>query len=250
MESTTFTASASIASPFAPFVAFATATAAADGEGMLYPEEQRALTPGAVEVRRLHFTLGRVAARRALLRLLGQEHPIPRATDGRPLWPEGVVGAITHSGDLGAAAVATRQHCHGIGLDLERRDRVLRTNVRRMVCREAELPWVEGGPDNTRLLMLFSAKEAIFKAFYPMQQVWLGFHEAELEWRGEPGVEALTEARGFFEARLLKDAAADYPAGYGFQVGCVLSGEWIMAHALIAASPQATQATHHPRGGG
>src|SRR5690242_12618901 len=131
-----------LVSPFAPEVCFAVATAERDRDFPLSSEERAALTAGAVEVRRLHYTLGRAAARRALHQLLGGDHPVPRADDGRPLWPTGVVGAITHSGDLGAAAVARTATCDGVGLDLERRDRTLKSDVTRMVCRDTELPWV------------------------------------------------------------------------------------------------------------
>ena len=72
------------------------------------------------------------------------------------------------------------------------------------VCTPREFAWVEEDPGPTRRTMLFSAKEAVFKALYPIECVWLGFGDAELTWSAE---------RCLFEARLLTRAAAAFPEG-------------------------------------
>ena len=61
--------------------------------------------------------------------------------------------------------------------------------------------------------MLFSAKEAVFKALFPIERVWLGFGDAELTWHA---------GRCAFEARLLKTAGRDYSVGSTLEVTCRL----------------------------
>src|SRR5687767_5250431 len=85
-----------LASSFPDYVSFAVATPR-DLEGFeLYSEEAAALSPRAARSRHVQFRLGRCAARRALAAVQGAPAPVPVAADRRPLWPEGLVGAITH----------------------------------------------------------------------------------------------------------------------------------------------------------
>ena len=131
---------------------------------MLYPIEQEGLGPRAVPERRTLFALGRAAARDALAELGAEPSAIPRSPDGAPQWPEGVVGAITHTRQMAVAVAGRRTDYVGLGVDLEELDRGIRDDIARLVCRPAEMDWVTGGSGIDRLLMVFSAKEAIFKA--------------------------------------------------------------------------------------
>lgn len=219
---------AALVSPFADFVAFEVVTAAQLGDFQLFPEEEEALSLRAVEARRLDFRLGRAVARRATERLLGAQLPIPKAEDGRPLWPAGVVGAISHSAKVAVAAVAATTDCVGIGVDIEQRNRLLKTDISEHVCRANEIAWLDAAATptdrNERLLRLFAAKESIFKALYPVELVYLGFHDAELCW---------DDATGAFDAELLKAAGAAYPIGYRLTVGCCIAGSFILASTTV-----------------
>src|SRR2546426_12618717 len=56
------------------------------------------------------------------------------------------------------------------------------TDISDLICGEAELGWVRGGDFQERLTMIFSAKEAIYKAFYPLCRRYIDFKEVELTW--------------------------------------------------------------------
>ena len=73
--------------------------------------------------------------------------------------------------------------------------------------------------------MLFSAKEAVFKALFPIERIWLGFSDAELAWQPE---------RCAFEARLLKRASSAHPIGSVLEVQCTLTDAEVLCttHAL------------------
>ena len=187
----------------------------------LYPEEEAHLGPRATERRRFYFALGRAAARDALAELGVAPVAIGRGSAGEPVWPDGIVGAITHTGDLAVVMVGWRSAYGGLGVDLERLTPGLSARAARLVCTPAERAWVGDGDHATRRgTMLFSAKEAVFKALYPIERIWLGFSDAELAWQPE---------RCAFEARLLKSASAAHPIGAVLQVQCTLTDAEVLS---------------------
>ena len=175
----------------------------------VFPEEEAALSPRAVERRREQFRVGRAAAHEALRALGVEPVPILRGEKGEPVWPAGVVGSITHTEGIAIAVVGRDAHYAGIGVDLEALDPGLRARTARFVCTEEEIEWAAG--DTVRLTMLFSAKEAIFKAVYPLTRVYLDFKDADLRW--VPEHEAFT-------ATLRKAAGHAFPVGYTLRVTC------------------------------
>ncbi len=193
----------------------------------LHPLEEQYLGPNATARRRGMFTLGRAAARAALAELgVGFLEAIGRGPGGEPMWPDGVVGAISHSGELAMALVGSGADFAGIGVDLERRSPGLSERGARLVCRPTEMEWVSSGDDGAlRRTLLFSAKEAIFKAVYPIERVWLGFGDAELRWDG---------SRCLFEARILKDAGAEIPVGTELEVGCGVTATEIVSTTFVS----------------
>lgn len=184
----------------------------------LLPLEEETLGPDAAERRRLHFALGRAAARDALADLGVPAVAIGRAPSGEPAWPAGIVGAISHSGNLAVAVVGRRLDYAGLGVDVEQLYPGLSSKAARRVCTPDEYTWVDTG-DALRRTLLFSAKEAVFKALFPIERVWLGFGDVELRWRPE---------REAFEARLLKRASAAHPLGARLEVACTISGSEVV----------------------
>ena len=165
----------------------------------LFAEEAQALG-NVVPKRRLEFTLGQHCAREAL-RLVGlTPRPILVGRAREPLWPSEVVGSITHAGGFYAAAVARRLHVASIGIDTETHE-VLPPGVLAEVASDEErgalqiLPRVRVCWDR----VLFSAKESVFKAWYPVASRWLGFQDVRLVIRPE----LTNPACGRFEAQLL-----------------------------------------------
>ncbi len=192
----------------------------------LWPGEEELLGLRAVERRRTHFALGRAAARDALAELGLAGVAIGRGPAGEPVWPEGIVGAITHAGDTAVALVGRVSEYAGLGVDLEELARGPSTRAARLVCRPPEMEWAGAETGTRRLTMLFSAKEAVFKAVFPSGRVWLGFGDAELEWVAE---------RHGFNARLLKSAGTMYPAGAVVSVNCALTDTQVLSSAYCCA---------------
>ena len=142
---------------------------------ILYPAEA-ALVDGARAQRRAEFATGRQCARIAL-REIGVEpsdHPIMADPHGAPLWPAGVIGSITHTAGWTGAVAARRAPdaaFASIGLDAEVAA-PLPPGVSEVVASGAERTELAalgrthpGTPWDT---LLFAAKEATYKAWYPL----------------------------------------------------------------------------------
>jgi 4'-phosphopantetheinyl transferase EntD len=144
-------------------------------DARLLPDEEGVVVR-AVEKRRREFATGRQLARRALAALGYPALPIVPGPHREPVWPEGVVGSITHCKDYCAAVVGRSERIVAIGIDAEP-DAPLPDGVLRMVSVDEEREWIHAhagkGPCWDRLL--FSAKESVFKAWYPLMHRWLDF---------------------------------------------------------------------------
>ena len=218
---------------FPPDVAFVWQGQAMEPPPELLLEEEAVLGPRPAPRRRRDFAMGRACARAAVARLQGLEEfrePLLRSRGRAPRWPAGVVGTITHTAGMAAAAAAHAEAYLGIGLDLERLPRVSPRLMRR-VCRPEERAVLESLNETTgrrALGAIFSAKESIFKALNPATGVFLGFQDAELE--------ALPVAEGNegpFTWRLHRSCGPALPVGFtgkgklAFRGDCVLTAVWV-----------------------
>ena len=152
------------------------------GVDTLLPSE-RAGIAGAGPARQAEYATVRHCAREALGRLGVPAAPIGRAARGAPVWPPGVVGSMTHCRGFRAAAVARDSDLITLGIDAEPADR-LREGVLARITRPDEAARVvallEADPAVAWDRALFSVKESLFKAWYPLVQEGLDFREAEV----------------------------------------------------------------------
>ncbi|MEU7495422.1 4'-phosphopantetheinyl transferase superfamily protein, partial [Streptomyces fradiae] len=137
----------------------------------------------AVEKRRREFTTVRWCARRALAGLGVGPVPIPRGERGAPVWPDRIVGSMTHCHGYRAAAVARDTDLRALGIDAEEHQ-PLPEGVLRLVASETERAHLaelaRHQPDVHWDRLLFSAKESVYKAWFPLARRWLGHEDAEL----------------------------------------------------------------------
>lgn len=144
------------------------------GADDLFPEENLAMAR-AVSRRRAEFAAGRRAARQAMAQLGLPAAAIPMGADRAPAWPGGVVGSISHAGALGVAVVARAGTFRSLGVDLEH-DAPLDADLIAEICRPEELAAVPPEARGMQATRLFSAKEAAYKAHYPLVRRIYGFH--------------------------------------------------------------------------
>jgi 4'-phosphopantetheinyl transferase EntD len=137
----------------------------------------------AVEKRVCEFATGRHLARIGMEKLGLPPREIPRGEDRQPLWPAGCLGSITHAGEMAIAVMAAAGRVRGVGIDLEEADRVT-VDLQGRLLTAAERA-ASAGADPRLPGLIFSAKEATYKAVHPLVGRFIGFHEVEVDvaWR-------------------------------------------------------------------
>ncbi|WBL19050.1 4'-phosphopantetheinyl transferase family protein [Citricoccus sp. NR2] len=177
-----------------------------DLDGLLFDDELE-YAQGMLKKRRSEFATGRICARRALQKLGVQPVPILKDASGAPLWPANVVGSITHCRGYRAAAVGTVGEFMSIGIDAEPAqalpDGVLEqiaipSEVSRLRHVQQELGSVPAGR------LLFCIKEAIYKAWSPVENVWLDYDQAEVCISRDGSFEALID-RGHSKVQIFPE---------------------------------------------
>lgn len=188
-------------------------------DGALTPAEAEQVA-GVAPRRQAEFGAGRACARSALCALGVAPVTIPTGPAGEPRWPTGVVGSITHCHRYAAAAVGRSQMLAAIGIDAEP-DRALPAGILAGLAtpdERAALPRRSGASDPHWDRLLFSAKEAVFKAWYPLTGCLIGFDAATVVFDPAAGT------WGSFEVRL---------AGGPIRT---MTGRWLAEQGLIACA--------------
>lgn len=181
------------------------------GFGEARTGEDHAFWPGeapaiarAIPARQAEFAAGRAAARRALGSMGMLPYAIPMGGDRAPVWPKGLVGSITHHEDRAFAVTARRGTLAGLGIDVEPME-PLPQDLWPEILTGPEVRWLtsqQADLQGALARMIFSAKEASYKALFPHTGEIVGFDAMRID--PDP-------ARGRFTATLLKRFGA-YPA--------------------------------------
>ena len=173
----------------------AVAEAPLRGEPPDLPADEALSIANAVPRRRLEFATGRDCARRAMAALGHAGTSIPRGDDRVPIWPEDLVGSITHTDDWVAAAVARRdQGFVAIGIDLEPAV-ALPPDLWASVCapeEQVKLTVIRGMTPGLAARLAFCMKEAAFKCQYALSHAMLEFADLAVDIDAETGTFSAT----------------------------------------------------------
>jgi 4'-phosphopantetheinyl transferase EntD len=149
----------------------------ADGDELaLLPAEAAAFAGSVLKVRRASGA-ARIVARMLLSRLGREPYAIPKSTAGMPVWPDGIVGSLAHDAKVAVAAIAARPEFQSVGIDIEPAE-PLAPDLLDIVATAQERDRI--GDDPLRGRLLFSIKEAIYKAAYPLDRTFLDHHDVEV----------------------------------------------------------------------
>jgi 4'-phosphopantetheinyl transferase EntD len=181
---------------------------------------EAAIVATAAADRRREFGTVRHCARQALGKLGLPAAPILPDFDGVPQWPAGIVGSMTHCRGYRAAAVARISHARGLGIDAEP-DSPLPEMIRDLVLHgeeRAQFALLALLRDTSWDGIFFCAKEAVFKAWYPITRIWLDFTDISVTLHSNNTFRALVHASP--------------PAG----MARTFSGRWRASDGIIAAA--------------
>ncbi|MCI3238804.1 4'-phosphopantetheinyl transferase family protein [Streptomyces spinosisporus] len=197
----------------------------------LYPEEAEVVAQ-AVPKRRREFALVRACARRAMDKLGVPPQPVLPGERGAPGWPAGLAGTMTHCDGYCAAALVRAADLASLGIDAEPHqplpDGVLEAvslpaeeaRLRRLAQQHPAIHWDR---------LLFSAKESVYKAWFPLTRQWLEFTEADIEVSVTPAPG--TPLHGTFQAELLVPG----PLLGGSRLDR-FEGRWTVQRGLVASA--------------
>ncbi|WP_320779652.1 4'-phosphopantetheinyl transferase family protein [Streptomyces sp. CRN 30] len=198
------------------------------GDTVLFPAEE-ALMTRAVAKRRREFTAVRGCARRAMEKLGVPAQAVLPGERGAPVWPAGLTGSMTHCEGYCAAALVRVGDLASLGIDAEPhaplpegvQDAIAlpaeQVRLRRLAADRPGVHWDR---------LLFSAKESVYKAWFPLTGKWLDFSEADIDVSAAPGART-----GTFHAQLLVPG----PVVDGRRVAS-FDGRWIVRRGLVATA--------------
>ncbi|GGW09992.1 4'-phosphopantetheinyl transferase [Streptomyces capoamus] len=205
----------------------------------LHPVEE-ALVARAVAKRRREFAAVRGCARRAMEKLGVPPQPVLSGERGAPRWPDGLAGSMTHCDGYCAAALVRTADLVSLGIDAEPHGPLpegvgasilLPAEASRLDALAARWPTVHWDR------LLFSAKESVYKAWFPLTRQWLDFSEADITVRPD----ADGAPYGTLRAELL--VPGPLVGGRRLQV---FEGRWTVREGVVATSVVIPHATDDP----
>ena len=145
-------------------------------EHALLKEEAQAFATSVVKVRRASGA-ARIIARQLLTQLGHPDCALPKGAAGAPVWPIGVIGSLAHDARVAVATVGMRASVRALGIDVEPAE-CLPSELLDLVATPQER--LKLGDDPYRGRLLFVAKEAVYKAVHPLDQIFLEHHDVEI----------------------------------------------------------------------
>ena len=183
----------------------------------------------ATPARQAEFAAGRAAVRTAMAALGLPPRPVVNGTDRAPVWPAGVTGSLSHCRSLCIAALVRSEAAASLGIDIEE-DSPLDPALIDIVCTPEERAMIAGPQAGALAKLIFCAKEAAYKAQYPLTGLLFDFQTLEI---------AFDRDAPRFTATFRQ------PVG-GFAVGAGLPGR----HARVAGHLVTGVTLRHGAGGG
>jgi 4'-phosphopantetheinyl transferase EntD len=197
-----------------------------DRDITLFPAEEDYIAD-ATPSRRREFTTVRWCARQALTALGAPHEPLVPAVKGAeflsryPAWPQGFTGSLTHCHGYRAAAVAGTGEIRALGIDAEPHDSLPAPALGKITSsgeRELLDALRSRNPDIAWDRIVFSAKESVFKAWFPLTRRWFDLPDCTI---------SINPAHAAFTADLPPEVVAAVPA-----TRFTVIGRWAVSGAL------------------
>ena len=149
--------------------------------GLAYPPN----IAKSVTKRQAEYLAGRLCARSILAEHGYHQFDVATGKHREPIWPQGIVGSITHHGKLAAAICYPDCNILGIGIDLaDVVDAGAGDALLQLVVSASELALLRSSVDELGLhhllTLVFSVKESFFKAAFPQVREYFGFDAVQV----------------------------------------------------------------------
>jgi 4'-phosphopantetheinyl transferase EntD len=121
--------------------------------------------------RQAEYLAGRYCAQSALHHTMGENHTVTTGDKRQPIWPKGIVGAISHTHSSAVCIVSDSRNIKGLGVDQEfvLTAKVI-TEISQQIVNNAEAKLLDSSniAYDIAFTIAFSAKESFFKAMFPL----------------------------------------------------------------------------------
>jgi enterobactin synthetase component D / holo-[acyl-carrier protein] synthase len=145
--------------------------------GMLPPENFNRM----VDKRKSEFLAGRYCAQKTLIDAGSHNTQVHIGSNNTPYWPSGFVGSLTHCANLSIAYASKRSDFRNIGVDVEKiMNPELAQKISKLVFQEDKKVHDWPLSYESLLTLVFSAKEAVFKAIYHDVGYVFGFDKVKV----------------------------------------------------------------------
>ncbi len=135
----------------------------------------------AVTRRRAEYLASRFLARQLLQDLGHADFLLTNAPDRSPCWPDGIAASLSHTRGIAVMAATRQPRCVGIDVEqmmsvetAEETAGMLMNQAERQLLRALPLPFAAAAT------LLFSLKESLYKALWPVIRQPMDFHQAAL----------------------------------------------------------------------
>ncbi|WP_245472886.1 4'-phosphopantetheinyl transferase superfamily protein [Mesorhizobium sp. M7A.F.Ca.MR.148.00.0.0] len=146
-------------------------------EAHLLPGEAHSI-PARRPVMRRASGAARWIAHGLLAELGAGDLAILRTPTGAPVWPDGITGSLAHDDDMAVAAVAPIGDIASLGIDVEPAQ-PLPDDILALVTTPADR--TDAADRHLAGRILFAAKEAVYKAVYPLDREVLGYEDITVD---------------------------------------------------------------------
>ena len=150
-----------------------------DSLGVVCPESVRK----SVAKRRSEFLAGRYCAMQALAEVGYFPKCIGVGKQREPVWPVGVMGAISHTTGLATSVVSSNPACRGIGIDVELtvEPSTMEKIIKHILPLESFSILKQPGLRPEEIFtLIFSVKESFYKSAYPRVRRFFDFSAAKV----------------------------------------------------------------------
>lgn len=134
----------------------------------------------AVPERRVEFSTGRHCARQALRQLGLPYQAIPVGTWREPLWPQGVIGSITHEREICIALALFKRPYQGVGIDLMRKHLTDENDLSAWILTSQEKSQLAACSLVNHTSLVFSIKESVIKVVSSMAGRFIDLREIQV----------------------------------------------------------------------
>jgi 4'-phosphopantetheinyl transferase EntD len=149
------------------------------GDSRLLLPEEAASIPIRNPIRRDASGAARYVARQLLAQHGLSDYAILRGSAGQPIWPDNIGGSLAHDDEVAVAATGNMHQFLALGIDVEPAI-PLPSDIRSIVRTTLDKTDSIDNPDLCDRV-LFCAKEAVYKAVYPLDKVILNFDDINID---------------------------------------------------------------------